>query len=144
MNKPGELRAVIEAAAPNLVTDPDKFLVFVEQGNLVATNTASLSFEYRYTLQLVLLDFAGNADTIMIALLGWVKANQPELLDNVDKRATAISFEVEHLNQTTCDLSIKLPLTEAVKVTLQPDGSRVAAHLPEPRPEWLSANLAGT
>lgn len=143
MIKPASLRAAIVAAVPDLAANPDKLQVFVDAGNLVATNTKTLSFEYRYTINLILLDFAGDEDTIMMALLIWVRRHQSDLLDNPDKRSTAITFEVDQLNNSTCDLSITLPLTESVKVQLDADNNPVATHLPEPVPEWVMSGLAG-
>jgi hypothetical protein len=143
MNKPGSLRAAIAAAVPDLEANPDKFLVFADEGGIAATGTKSLSFEYRYTLNMILMDYAGDADTVMIALLAWVKRNQPELVHNFDKQKDGITFEVDHLNNTTCDLSIKLRLTESVKVTTGPDGTHTAFHLDEPVPEWETTGLGG-
>lgn len=143
MIKPGSLRAAIAAAVPDLAANPDKFLVFVDEGAIAASGTKSLSFEYRYTLNLILMDYAGDSNTIMIALLAWVKRHQPELVHNFDKQKSAITFEVDHLNNTTCDLSIKLDLTEAVKVTTDADGKHTAVHQGEPVPEWETVGLAG-
>lgn len=143
MNKPGSLRAAIAAAVPDLQANPDKFLVFVDEGAIAASGTKSLSFEYRYTLNLILMDYAGHANTIMVALLAWVKVHQPELVHNHDKRKDAIRFEVDHLNNATCDLSIKLDLTESVRVTIGADGQPVAVHQAEPVPEWELTGLAG-
>lgn len=142
MIKPASLRAAITAAAPELKTDPDKLLVFVDQGKVVATGTVSLSFEYRYTLNLILTDFAGDADAVMVALLAWVKLNQSELVENAEQRKNGISFEVDHLNNSTCDLSITLALTEAVKVTQDAAGAYQVKHAQEPVPEWTGNSLA--
>lgn len=142
MNKPGTLRAAIAAAVPDLAANPDKFLVFADEGAIVAIGTKSLSFEYRYTLNMILMDYAGDADTVMIAMLKWVKRNQPELVSNPDRRKNGITFEVDHLNNTSCDLSIKLALTESVKVTTATDGTHTAVHQEEPIPEWETADLA--
>lgn len=143
MIKPASLRAAIAAAVPDLDANPDKLQVFVDAGNLVATNTKTLSFEYRYTINLILLDFAGNEDTVMMALLVWIRRYQSDLLDNADKRSTAIGFEVDQLSNSTCDLSIKLPLTESVKVQLDVDGNPVATHPDEPVPEWSTPGTRG-
>jgi uncharacterized lipoprotein YmbA len=141
MIKPASLRAAIMAAAPELKAAPDKLLVFADAGNIVATSTSTPSFEYRYTLNLILTDFAGDADQVFIALLAWVMVNESELVDNSNLRKTAISFEVDHLNQDTCDLSIKLPLSEAVRVTRDAAGAYQATHDPEQAPEWRTVGL---
>lgn len=143
MIKPASLRAAIAAAIPDLAANPDKFLVFADAGTVAATNTKTLSFEYQYTLNLLLLDFAGNADLVMVAVLAWVQVNQPELLGNPDKRKDGITFEVDHLNHTTFDLSIKLPLTESVRVTTDAQGAHAIAHQAEPVPYWTKEGLAG-
>jgi hypothetical protein len=142
MKKPASLRAAIVAAVPELAANPDRFLVFADAGAVAATNTRTLSFEYRYTLNLILLDYSGDADPVMLALLQWVRLNQPELLDNADKRHDGIGFEVDHLNNLTCDLSIKLQLSEAVVVGADDLGAPTFTHLDEPVPEWTQKGLA--
>lgn len=141
MNKPGSLRAAIVAAAPELKQNPDKLLVFVDQGKVVATGTRSLSFEYHYHLNLILTDYAGDADQVMIALLAWVKVNQPELVERYDHEH-GITFEVDHLNNATVDLSIKVQLTESVIVKIGTDGKYLVQHAQEPVPEWMGTSLA--
>lgn len=136
MIKPASLRAAIAAAAPELKTAPDKFLVFVDAGTIVSISTSLPSFEYRYTLNLILTDFAGDADQVFVSLLAWVRINQSELMDNDTLRKSAITFEVDHLNGDTCDISIKLPLTEAVRVTQDAGGAYQVQHPAEPVPEW--------
>lgn len=143
MIKPDSLRAAIAAAVPDLAANPDKFLVFADAGALAAVGTGSLSFEYRYTLNLILTDFAGDADLVMIALLRWVHRNQSDLLNNPTTRSSSITFEVDHLNNATCDLSIKLPLSESVRVTTGADGKLVINHKQEPVPEWETTGLGG-
>ena len=143
MKKPASLRKAIADAVPGLRRDPDKLLVFSDAGNIVATNTKTLSFEYRYKINLILTDFDGDPNAVMVALLAWVKVNQPDLLDNVDKRPTGISFEVDHLNHKTCDLSLILELTESIRVTTDADGKHTATALDEPVPEWTISGLYG-
>lgn len=142
MNKPDSLRTAITAAVPDLVKNPERLLVFADEGAIVNTGTKSLSFEYRYTINLILTDFSGDADAVMVALLAWVKVHQSELLDNFSKQAKGITFEVDHINHKTCDLSIKLDLTEAVKVTTDEDGKHTITHAQEPVPEWTLTSLA--
>lgn len=143
MKKPGLLRAAIAAAIPGLETDPDKFLVFVDQGSVAATNVKSLHFEYRYTLNVILLDFTGDASLVFFTLLTWARANQPSLLENRELLAAGIQFEVDHVNHDACDVSIKLPLTEQVTVTRQDNGVVAIAYPDEPKREWLATSLAG-
>ena len=142
MKKPASLRAAIAAAVPDLAKNPDKFLVYVDAGSVVARKTKTMSFDYRYTLNLVLLDYAGDSDTVIIAALEWVAANQPELLAVDDKRQKGIEFIVDHLNNATCDLAINLDLTESVLVQTDGAGARTVTHLEEPVPDWEREGLA--
>jgi hypothetical protein len=129
MNKPASLRLALVAAIPSLEAEPDKLSVFIDQGSIVATGTRSLSFEYRYTVNALVMDFAGDADTVFVAILEWARASQPDLVTNTDERGHGIAFEVDILNHSTADLSIKLALTESVAVKTGPDGSRVVEHV---------------
>jgi hypothetical protein len=108
MYKPKSLRAHLTAVSPELRQNPDKLLVFADSGNTVATGTNSLSFEYRYKLNLIITDYSGEADAIMVPLLAWVALHQRDLLDNAELRKTGIGFDVDFNNHQTIDLSIKL------------------------------------
>lgn len=136
MIKPGTLREAVKKAVPALQDDPGKLLVFVDKGRVLSHGPGSLSFEYSYTLNLVLTDMSGSADPIMVAVLEWAQVNQPELLGVHEKRNT-VSFEVDHLNHNSYDLSIELPLTEAVTVTTDGAGARQIQHVAETAPEWM-------
>jgi hypothetical protein len=141
MNKANSLRKALNAAVPSLTTVPDKLLIFIDAGNIIATGAASGSFDYAYTLNVMLLDFAGDADIVFAALMAWIKRNQSDLLTNDDLRKTGISFEADQLTQTTVDLSIKLKLTESVVVGTDDTGAQTITHVDEPVPEWEVSGL---
>ena len=132
MIKPASLRAAIEAALPDLKRNPDRLLVFIDEGSIRCTGAPSLSFEYGYTLQIVVTDYAEHADTIMVPVLAWVAVNQPDLLQNPDRQRDGIRFEADLLDHAKMDLSVRLQLTERVIVADLPDGSRTATHVGEP------------
>ncbi|HEY5804855.1 MAG TPA: phage tail protein [Lysobacter sp.] len=134
MIKPGSLREHLVAALPELKRDPDKLLVFIDRGSLVSTYVPGLSFEYRYTLNLILLDYAGHPDAVMVPLLVWLRANQPELLANPALREQ-ITFEADVLDHDKVDLDIKIPLTERVGVHPRDGGGYEIQHYPEPQLE---------
>lgn len=129
MNKPGSLRVAIEAAIPWLVESPERLTVFIDQGSLAATGTKGLSFEYRYVCHALLLDFTGDSDALFLAIIEWVRANQPDLVLNPDERAHGITYEIDILDNETADVSIKLQLTESVVVKVNDDGSRTIEHI---------------
>lgn len=138
MNKPAGVRAALERAIPSLVDEPDKLTVFVDRGSIAATGSKSASFEYRYTLHLLLLDFAGDADEVMIALIEWARSNQPDLVTNWDQRDSGITFECDILGNATVDLSIKMKLSESVAVAVGPDGNRVVRHVDDAAETWVA------
>ncbi|UUC83861.1 phage tail protein [Stutzerimonas stutzeri] len=132
MNKPSALRAHLLAAVPELHKNPDRLLVFIDNGTIRSTAAPGLSFEYSYTLNIILTDYAGHPDAVAIPLLAWLLVNQPELLTNLEKGKTAIAFEADVLDNSKVDLSLKLPLTERVIVRKQDDGSLQVSHPNEP------------
>lgn len=135
MNKPESLRAHLLAAVPQLKSNPDRLMVFIDEGTIRSTAAPGLSFEYAYTLNIILTDFPGHPDAVAIPLLAWVLVNQRELMENLEKSKEAITFEADVLDSSKVDLSIKLPLTERVIVKKQPDDTLQVTHPDEPRVE---------
>lgn len=131
MRKPAELREAITAAVPDLKRNPDKLHLSVEEGRVVATGASTISFEYQYTLTLLVTDFADSADAITVPVLAWLRANQPELFTNPDKQPDGFRFETDILNHDCVDLLMRLPLTERVVVKVAGDRYDVT-HPPEP------------
>lgn len=132
MLKPASLRAALEATSPWLRTNPDKLLINIEGGHLRLTAARSRSFEYRYTLSLTLLDYPDHPTAILIPIIQWAERNQPELILNPQLQEQGLRFDADILSNNSADLQIKLALTERVRVTLNPDGTHTAEHLPEP------------
>lgn len=133
MRKANDLREYLTRHNRFLRENPDRLHVFVDQGTIVSTASRNLSHEYRFTLTIVLTDYAGPTDAIMLPLLAWIRVKQPDLLANKERRENAISFEVELLNHDTADVEIKLPLTESVLVQASPNGGGLMVdHLDEP------------
>lgn len=133
MNKPDSLRAHLLATIAELKHNPDRMLIFIDNGKVRCTAAASLSFEYSFDLQIILTDYAGHPDSVMLPLLGWVSVNQSELLENLDKSAQGIKFEADVLDNSKVDLSIRLPLTERVVVGQDPAGYTTVKHPGEPQ-----------
>lgn len=133
MNKPGQIRDILTAAVPDLKRNPGSLHLFIENGSIYATGAGlNLSFEYRFELQILITDYPGHADSLIVPLLAWCRGNQPELLMNEDRR-DGFKFQAEQLNDKTADIQITLRLTERVKVWLD-DGTQKLQieHLPEP------------
>ncbi|EZP46972.1 putative tail completion protein R (Gpr) [Stenotrophomonas sp. RIT309] len=143
MIKPDSLRTHLMAAVPGLRESAERLLVFVEDGKLQSSYQPGLSFQYQYTLALILTDYAGSPDSLMLPVLQWLTRHQPELLANPARRDD-IGFDVDVLADNLVDVALKLPLTERVVVTTQPDGSFLLTHVGEPATEdYHAASLAG-
>lgn len=127
------LRRHLIAHIQELESDPDRLLFFIENGKINTTTAVSKSFEYSYNLQLILTDFAGSPNDVMLPLLDWLYENQHELLANYETNKEAIQFDAEILSNSLVDLSISLPLTERVLVTEEND-QRIVKYLAEPKP----------
>lgn len=149
MNKPDSLRAFLLEQIPELRHSPDRLLIFIDNGKVRCTAAASLSFEYTYDLQVILTDFAGHPDSVMLPLLEWLRVNQSELLENLDKSADGIKFEADLIDKSKVDMSLSLPLTERVVVRADDAGNTTISHPGEPKrnptwpesgPEWIVPN----
>lgn len=128
MNKPTSLRAALVAALPALGESPERLQVFIEQGKIAPSAESSLAFKYQYTCELLILDFAGHSDQVMVPLLAWARDNEPDLFRTDTNQ---ISFEAEILSNKAVDLIIKVPLTERVGVIETDAGIAEVRHLPE-------------
>jgi hypothetical protein len=138
VRKPADLRAHLIAALPELKRDAERLLLFVDGGALVSTAAPGRAFEYRYTLNVIATDVASDPDLLMAALVAWLHLNEPALEANPAYREQ-VRFEVDVLANDKFDVSIKVPLTERVLVTSNPDGTLSATNPPEPdlAYEWM-------
>lgn len=131
MNKPQSLRHALNKSVPYVRENPDRLHLFVDNGSLVATAAASISWEYRYTLNVVVTDFTGDQNLLMAPILYWLRDNQPDALHNPDEREKLFTFEVDILGNGACDLSLNLKLTERV-LAREVNGQMQVEAVPEP------------
>lgn len=142
MIKPTSLRQHLTAAVPELASAPDKLSVVIQSGSVACGGEPGLSFEYAYTLQLVVLDYAGSADALVLPILVWLRTHQPGVFDGYDRSSRALRIEVDYNNGQTVDLVIELDLTERVIVTPSSKAGATGfyvSHPPEPLREGLLA-----
>lgn len=127
MNKLKNLREHLLANVPELNKSPECLLTFADKGKVVS-NSLSLCFEYQYTADVIITDFTGDADKVMVVVLAWYQQHQQ------DKCFPAnIEFEADILNNKAVDLSIKILLTERVVVAKDTNGQiESITHPPEP------------
>ncbi|WP_210459553.1 phage tail protein [Pantoea ananatis] len=131
MNKPQSLREALNSAVAYVQQNPDRLHLFVDKGASVGTSAASLSWEYRYTLNVIITDFTGDQNLLMAAVMYWLRTNQPDALQNPDEREQLCTFEVDILGNDACDISINLKLTERV-IAEEVNGVTEVRAVPEP------------
>lgn len=127
MKKPAALRRYLLECIPWLKANPDQLQVYIDAGN-IRTNLVSLNFQYNYTLQIFVTDFALHPDAVMVPILAWLRTHQTDFPDD------GLTFEADILNDELVDLSITMPLDERVLVTESPFNTE---HLEEPSLEHL-------
>lgn len=131
MRKPDSLRAAIAAAIPDFAANPDRLIMWIDRGSVIGRGTPSDNFGYSYRLNILVTGFSGHQAVIAIAILDWLRINQPDLLA---PGKDAFTFEADYLDNRTIDLALELQLTEAVRVTRRDDGGfdMVIADEPDP------------
>lgn len=132
MKKPADLRAHLTQWVPDLAKNPDKLHLFIESGRTACRYGSSLSFEYHYQLQILITEFAESADVIIVPLLVWILANQPNLLLDEKLRENATTFKAEAIDHDKLDIEFTLDLSERVLVSSVPAGGFQCAHIGEP------------
>lgn len=77
MLKPEQLRAALLNAIPLLQQNPERLRLGIVNGRVVSTLAPSLSFEYRYQLNLALDVPSADDDRVMVTVLpGCAATNQ--------------------------------------------------------------------
>lgn len=120
MQKPESLRKLLLATVPGLGQNPERVAVFIDKGEIHGGHGRSLSFEYRFTLNLVIESYAGDMDALIVPVLAWISENQPELIGGPD--AQPFRYEAEILDDESRDVSIFIDLREAVIVVPREGG----------------------
>ncbi|EWH00540.1 phage tail protein [Halomonas sp. BC04] len=116
------LRQHLIDAVPELRRGPEKLLTFVQDGRIAFARGQHLSHEYRVDAQIVITDYTGSLDTLMIPLLQWLSRYQPDL--DPDE---AVSLEAEILSNEAWDLALTVRLTERVVALVDCDAGKINA-----------------
>ena len=132
MIKADALKAWILQCNPDRLAErPDSLTLFVEKGGMAIRGGLQGGFEYRYRLQLLITDFGGDYDQVLVPVLAWVATHQPELLAGYATNSHAVDFSAEQLGDGKVDLLVELDLTEAVRLVPRAGGGFDVTHLPE-------------
>ncbi|NJV46882.1 phage tail protein [Escherichia coli] len=95
MLKPDSLRRALTDAVTVLKTSPEMLRIFVDNGSIASTLATSLSFEKRYTLNVIVTDFTGDFDLLIVPVLAWLRENQPDIMTTrVDESLAALYGDI--------------------------------------------------
>lgn len=139
MRKTDSLRRWLTACLPEFKTHPDRLQIYVEGGQVAASQSRTLSFEYRYTAKALIMDFVGDADRLIIPVLAWIEKEQPQLLRRKDGQPFA--FEAELLDSDASDIEIAIELTE--RVIVSPHGDCSGYDVDHPAEPDITDSFAG-
>lgn len=127
MKKLADLRDYLLANVPELHKNPDKLVTFIEDGQIEYWRGGNLSHNYTLPVRVIITDFSGSVDSVVIPILAWLEYREP----GADPENT-ISFEAELLSNNAFDLAITVNISERVIVTATEAGLGVEHVLPEP------------
>lgn len=138
MNKPDSLRQALSQGIEYLSHNPDALQLYVDKGSVVSSGFPANGWEYRYTLNAVITDFADDQNLVTAVVCNWLSTHQPDALNNPELREKIFRFEVDIIRNDLVDIAIYLMLTERVIVTESGGIATVAAATEPDEPEiWL-------
>lgn len=120
MKKLRTLRDYLLACPLNI--QADKLVTWAQKGTV--TSHAGMAhqnrnFGVRYDAHIILTDFAGDDTALLYLLTAWLHQHQP------NAKPDAITFQVDVIDHDLVDISISLPLDEAVLFEQLPEGIRL-------------------
>ena len=108
--------------ASTLQLQPDNLRTFTDRGRVMSfQGDSNQHFELRYSATVMITDYPGEATQIAYLILQWLKQHQP------NHAQEAIQFEAEILSQSVVNLSLKVDLSEMVKVRPEDAGTHLNA-----------------
>lgn len=114
MKKLTSLRDYLSSKISFLHQNPENLYLFVENGRVISTLANTPSYEYEYTLNLIIERFSGDQDILIAVVNDWLRQHQSDIAANPDKRRQDFKFEAIILDNNTAHISIDLNLTERV------------------------------
>ena len=139
MRKPDSLRSAVEAALPDLARNPQQLKIWLDSGRVRSLGRGDpMAIAYSYKLSMLVLDFAAEEpNTLFGAIVAWLAIEQPDVLLRPLDLDSAITFEIDVLDDSKVDVLVTLQLDEAAVTA----GDGIVRLAPEPTldsAEWLS------
>ncbi|MDH2898865.1 phage tail protein [Rahnella variigena] len=112
MLKPASLKKALFKSVPLLRDNPDMLHMFVDGGVICATLAASLSFENRYTLDIVVTDYSGDINLLIVPVNAWLREHQPDIMATDEGRKSGFTYVADINSDDSSDVRMSLRLTE--------------------------------
>lgn len=112
MLKPASLKNAIFKSVPLLRDNPDMLHMFVDGGTINATLATSLSFENRYTLDIVVTDYSGDLNLLIVPVNVWLREHQPDIMTTEEGKKRGFTYVADINNDDSKDVRMSLQLTE--------------------------------
>ena len=111
-------------------------MLIISKGTAVSyVSSDNDNFSMSYDATLVITDYAGSADALMFIILQWMAQHQPT------HESDAFQFEADIISHTAVDITINIPLTETIKVTISEAGIELnPVDDPSMEPFWIDAH----
>jgi hypothetical protein len=122
MKKLDALRAHLLESVPDLAANPDKLLTFVDNGRIAWQRGQHLSHGYTLQAQIIITDYSGDVDAVIIPLLDWMNRFEPSPPPD-----EAVALEAEIIDNQHYDLALNVRLTERVVAKVDCDEGTIKA-----------------
>jgi len=141
MQKIHSLRAALIEAIPELKAAPGALRMWVDRGTVQAPKDAAgiTGFAFAFRVNVLLVEFTGDVAALSLAVLLWLRANQPSLLM---PGQDAFAFQVDVLDTTKVDIEIQIDLKQSVRASSAAQGYTLA-YVAEPAPLWSDDQAPG-
>lgn len=129
MNKATDLRHYLLRRVPDLAQDPERLLTFIDNGKVEFWPADNLDHVLRMPLRIIITDFKGHPDSLIIPVLEWINAKE----EGFDAQ-NGLSFESEIIDSETIDIMLSIKINELVKVRDNDQGGYQIEHVIPPDP----------
>lgn len=143
MIKPQSLRAALTASLDvrhHISQNADRLIMAASNGRLLTSGRPGQAYQQAYTLQISLLDFAGQPEEVEIPLLVWLQRYQNDLISAAAAADTGLNLTYDLLEAGKYDIHIDLKLTETVAFSARSDGGYDVVFPEEPEPMLFGDN----
>ncbi len=132
MKKLNDLRKFLLDSVHELKQHPDKLQIWLDAGAIDANLAAPrLAYKYRYTAQVLVTEYNGNPNSLIIPILFFLKQNQTDATEQ-----NTLKFEAEIINHDCADVLFEIEFSE--KIVTDIDNGNIEMVVCEERTSWFT------